>query len=202
VLFRFLFVTADGLRREVRFPLDDPSQPLLRCSLQLDMAQGTVDAWLNRQQITPDLRLLNDSWTGAALAANWCAHFHLRRVLFADTGKDPNVKDPNSNDVTFGALRISDTALYRDSPQQQTLAGTPVTDADWRGAAAQGFSCWLPMDEPTHKNAGLPDLQFPGRAEPMKKSGSPGTAPSCDPISARIPTSPGTRSRRWPSAVT
>lgn len=178
-VLRFVLRTVDGLTRAIRVPIT-ASEPVLRCSLQLDFAAGTVLAWVDRLQVTPDLTLINDGWlTGdrtagqqpPALAPNWYASFHLGTVAFNDAGLNPKGSDSTIDgrigepgDLTFGALRLSTSALYQDlgaGKPQQTSTGA-VTDLDLLSPPPTGFGCCLPMDEPMHRNpAGVPDLQLP-----------------------------------------
>ncbi|MCK2236272.1 MULTISPECIES: hypothetical protein [unclassified Crossiella] len=183
----FVFVTGDGLRREIRIPFD-PQDPVLRCSLELDMraGQGMVRAWVNRRRVSPDLRLINHNWPaadrpgqpGLTFGVNWCASFHLGMVRSLDNASTKigdNTQDSGlgiPGDLTFGALRMCTTAQYLDLPDQQTAAG-PVTDLTWRNGPASGFGCFLPMTSPPVKNpAGLPDLQLPWAAVHFTEHGA------------------------------
>ncbi|GAA0414519.1 hypothetical protein [Streptomyces luteireticuli] len=172
VVFRFR--TDDGLLRELRIPFD-PTRAVLRCSFQLDLAARTVTAWVNlheetkREQVTPDLALINDGWTDASrtlrFVPNWYAPFRLAAV-------GPNENDwggggqlPGSGgpvDLTFGALRFSDILRYRvlenGDPQQD--ANGAVDDRRWLTVEDHVFGA-LTMRDPVHKSAaGVPDLQI------------------------------------------
>ena len=176
-VLQFVFKTKDGLRREVRVQFD-ATNPVLRCSLQLDFTAGIVAAWVDRAQTAPDIRLINDGWLPTdhapdappALAPNWYAPFHVGLLSLAAVGAaDPTIDERlgTQGDLTFGALRISTSPLYTvgaEGSAQQTAAG-PVKDADLLVPPATGFGCCLSMNEPMRKNAvGWPDLQVPWSA--------------------------------------
>ncbi|MBP2054808.1 hypothetical protein J2Z21_007818 [Streptomyces griseochromogenes] len=175
VVFRFR--TADGLQRDVRIPFD-PAQPVLRCSLQLDLDARTVAAWTNRQQATqriqvrPDLALVNDGWapgeSGGELAfvPNWYAPFRIAAVGPESSGWGGGGELPGGPkqpvDLTFGALRFSDTLRYRDlgEGQEQQDAHGKVDDLRCLTVEPHVFGA-LTMREEVHKSAaGVPDLQI------------------------------------------
>ncbi len=176
-VLQFVFRTTDGLRREVRVQFD-ATNPVLRCSLQLDFTAAVVAAWVDRVETTPDVRLINDGWLPTdrgpheqpALVQNWYAPFHVGLLsLVAQGAADPTIDERLGvqGDLTFGALRISTSPLYTVGAQgsaQQTVAG-PVKDADLLQPPPLGFGCCLSMNEPMRKNAaGWADLQVPWAA--------------------------------------
>ncbi|MFJ9821831.1 hypothetical protein ACIRU3_42650 [Streptomyces sp. NPDC101151] len=170
----FVFRTTDGLHREIRIPFD-PAQPVLRCSFQLDLDARTVTAWTNRRQATqrvqvqPDLSLVNDDWTpqepgkDLAFVPNWYAPFRLAAIGPNSSGRAglPGSEN-NPVDLTFGALRFSDTLRYRvlAEGQEQEDTNGKVNDRRCLTVEPGAFGA-LTMREPVHKSAaGVPDLQI------------------------------------------
>lgn len=162
----FVFRTADGLDREIRLPFDR-TEPVLRCSLQIDLDAATVTGWTGNVQVTPDLTMINDGWGDreTSFVPNWYAPFNLGQVSVLSSGWGGGYGLPGGPvtpvDLTFGALRFSDVARYRDlgagSPQQDDHG--PVSDLTFL-TDEPGVFCVLPMDQPVRKSPeGLPDLQ-------------------------------------------
>jgi len=163
----FHFRTTDGLHRVIRIPFKDYAQPDLRCSIQLDLAAGTVAAWTNHEQVTPDLSQINDRWDPdergkkpLEFVANWYAPFNVGTLTYLSSGKGGSLGIPTGPaDLTFGALRFSDITRYRDTAGQDDADG-PVTDLTWL-TPQPGVFGHLPMSDPVHTDAaGAPDLQF------------------------------------------
>lgn len=160
----FDFVTEDGLWREIRLPIADPSQSLLRCSLQFDLHTGAVAAWINHARVTPDLSFINDGWgeRPVSLARNKYSPFNLGMISPNSCGHGgAGVLPGGVADLTFGAMRLSSTLQYVDAGAddqlpQRTAAGT-VQDSDWWTSGPGVFAC-LPMNEPA---PAVSDLQVP-----------------------------------------
>lgn len=173
----FTFRTDDGLVREIRLPFD-AGLSLLRCSLQLDLHTGAVAGWIDHEQKTPDMSLINDGWLPKerppgkelALTANWYSPFNLGSLSFQSFSWGGVGQLPGGEvDLTFGALRLSSVTQYLDpgvdSKKPQQSAAGPVTDLDWLTAKPGVFAC-LPMNQPAHTDArGIPDLQVPWDGE-------------------------------------
>ena len=171
----FCFRTTDGLRREIRVPIADPTTPVLRCSLQFDLDSGAVAAWIDNVRVAVDLTLINDGWPSAAggptptFVANWYSPFNLGSLTPSSVGMVPagGLQYDNAVDLTFAALRLSNVLRYADSgvgSAQRTTAGAVVTDADWVNGSAGEFAR-LPVNQNARPNeAGIPDFQVPWEA--------------------------------------
>ncbi|MFI9383201.1 hypothetical protein [Kutzneria sp. NPDC052558] len=176
----FDFVTDDGLWRQIRVPIADPSQSVLRCSIQLDLTTGAVATWINHSRVAPLLDFVNDGWgkRPMSLRRNRYAPFNLGTISPLSNGASAAGLLPgglaNLADLTFAAMRLSSTLQYAvdDKPAQRTLAGAEVTDAEWWRVSPGVFAC-LPMDQPptmnkpvTKDGPQLPDLQVPWVSTP------------------------------------
>jgi len=167
----FDFTTDDGLWRQIRVPVADPGQALLRCSIQFDFGTGAVATWINHARVTPDLSYINDGWgeRPVSFARNEYSPFNLGTISPLSNGASGAGDLPGDlADLTFAAMRLSSTLQYvvDDNPTQRTAAGA-VTDADWWSNPAGVFAC-LPMNQPATMNKAttpntpdLPDLQVP-----------------------------------------
>lgn len=165
------FATDDGLWRQIRVPIADPSQPLLRCSIQFDFGTGAVATWINHTRVTPDLSYLNDGWGERPISfcRNEYSPFNLGTLSPLSNGASgAGILPGGVADLTFAAMRLSSTPQYvvDDNPKQRTAAGD-VQVADWWTTPAGVFAC-LPMNQPatmdkaaTPNGVDLPDLQVP-----------------------------------------
>ncbi|MFC0544736.1 glycosyl hydrolase family 28-related protein [Kutzneria chonburiensis] len=167
---RFCFRTTDGLYRELGIPFDG-SEPLLRCSLQLDLADPAgAAAWVGHTarsaalvQVPVDTSQLNDFMPGTPLSfvANDASPFQLGVLSPAQGSWRPAgaINSPNpGQDLTFAALRLTAAPRYvvetltpGANPPQKTLSGRQQTDLDLLVPQDGGFAT-LPMDEAVRMN--------------------------------------------------
>lgn len=165
----FGFRTTDGLHRDITVPFD-ASQPVLRCSLQLDLATGEVAAWVDHVEVAPDLAGVNDRWWPAdrdshepTFEQNWYSPLNLGALTPSGRGWGPVGSLPGGPvDLTFGALRLSNIRQYPANGvgTPQTTAAGPVTDLHYLSVQDGVFGC-LPMDESPPDPSGTPDPQVP-----------------------------------------
>jgi hypothetical protein len=167
---RFCFRTTDGRYRELGIPFDG-NEPLLRCSLQLDLADPAgAAAWVGHTarsaalvQVPVDTGLLNDFTPATPLSfvANDASPFQLA-VLSPQHGSwrpAGAINSPNpGQDLTFAALRLTAAPRYvvetltpGANPPQRTLSGRQQTDLDLLVPRDGGFAT-LPMDEAVRVN--------------------------------------------------
>lgn len=125
----FYFKTNDGLYRRLVIPAN-PATPLLRLSLEVDLAAGVAYAWVNRTKVALDTSLANTGFSGGGLhfAQNWTQPFRLQGAGDRIGGSSAY----GYADVTYCGLRLLKGMAYDPSLNTQTyLGGAAVVDAEY-----------------------------------------------------------------------
>ena len=146
----FDFATSDSVVRRVQFTPMATAQPLdsylKRVSIQLDLTQPSVLAFVNGQQVAVDLTGIGPGWAAyLTLRANEYRQFQLGTCL-VDAAFNPG----NITDQTVFGFKLTSAALYQNSgagTAQARLDGkTPLNDArQFFTLEEADFSALLPL---------------------------------------------------------
>lgn len=140
------FQTSDGVVRSARC-LFTPSTSLIRLSFQLDLAQGTVLAWINRTQVAVDLSLIGAGWgPGLSLIANRHSPFNMGTL--ASDAITVGELFGGDVDVTFFGLKLSNASLYTNgsvSSSQARLDAATLNDSQQYFTSESSTVAYLPL---------------------------------------------------------
>ncbi|HEY7328445.1 MAG TPA: glycosyl hydrolase family 28-related protein [Gemmataceae bacterium] len=123
----FGFVTSDGVSRQVAIPLGKTPPLLLKCSIQIDLAAGTIQVWVNRKQVSLTMTRIGAGW-GPGLSFNYN-----HNSIFMIGGVGNGATQPHGligpsqggEDMTYFGMKFSKVKLYNDNG-----AGTSQTRID------------------------------------------------------------------------
>jgi hypothetical protein len=159
-IVRFDFAASDGVWRFVTFALPTPSLLLQRVSIQLDLTQPAVQAYVNGVQVAVSLfAYVNGVPVSVSLApaggasnlflqANEYRQFQLGTRLF-DAGFNPG----NITDQTVFGFKLTGALLYNDAgpnpvnAAQARIDGAPLNDLRQFFTGENAFYAFVPLQD-------------------------------------------------------
>jgi hypothetical protein len=125
----FDYAVSDGVHRRATFNLPAPSTPMQRISIQMDLTQPSVLAFVNRKQVAVTLASAGSApKLNMSLLANEYRQFQLGTCLVDAAFNPGNITDQ----IIFG-FKLTGAALYLDTGADGTQAridnpGIPLND--------------------------------------------------------------------------